>query len=113
MTEAIDDKIINDLSTEPDISEIKPKKRYKKSDNKDENESSKRLEFVRGQKVTIKRTWLYKNSAIDKSIQSIKGDFYIWSSEIISNRIRITDSSGNTGYSTEILGWIDISSVCH
>lgn len=66
-----------------------------------------------GQKVTLKNTTLYA-SASAKSGSSKSGTYYVYNTEVVSNRIRITNAVSNVGKTpmgTYVSGWVDVSVV--
>ena len=66
-----------------------------------------------GQKITLNNTPLYA-SATAKSGTNKSGTYYVYNTEVISNRIRITNSSSNVGKTpagTYVSGWVDVSVV--
>lgn len=52
---------------------------------------------------------LYKSSLAPKHIKAIRGRFYVWSGEIVDNRIRLTDSPSGIGKINRIIGWVNIN----
>ena len=66
-----------------------------------------------GQKVTLKNATLYA-SATAKSGSSKSGTYYVYDTEVISNRIRVTNSASNVGKTpvgSYVSGWVDKSVV--
>ena len=66
-----------------------------------------------GQKVILKNNTLYA-SASAKSGTNKSGTYYVYNTEVVSNRIRITNSTSNVGKTpigTYVSGWVDISIV--
>lgn len=66
-----------------------------------------------GQKVILKNTTLYA-SASAKSGSSKSGTYYVYNTEVVSNRIRITNAVSNVGKTpmgTYVSGWVDVSVV--
>ena len=66
-----------------------------------------------GQKVTLKNTTLYA-SATAKSGSSKSGTYYVYDAEVISNRIRVTNSTSNVGKNpvgSYVSGWVDKSVI--
>ena len=66
-----------------------------------------------GQKVILNNNTLYA-SASAKSGANKSGTYYVYSTEVVSNRIRITNSVSNVGKTpigTYVSGWVDISIV--
>lgn len=66
-----------------------------------------------GQNVTLKNTILYA-SATAKSGSNKSGTYYVYNTEVVNNRIRVTNSISNVGKTpigTYVSGWIDKSIV--
>ena len=66
-----------------------------------------------GQKVTLKNATLYV-SATAKSGSSKSGTYYVYDTEVISNRIRVTNSASNVGKTpvgSYVSGWVDKSVI--
>ena len=66
-----------------------------------------------GQKVTLKNATLYA-SATAKSGSSKSGTYYVYDTEVISNRVRITNSASNVGKTpvgSYVSGWVDKSVI--
>lgn len=59
-----------------------------------------------GTKLTLKNTPLYVSSTAKTKSSSKTGTFYVWSSEIVNSRIRITNKTGNVGVTGQVTGWI-------
>lgn len=67
--------------------------------------------FVLGQAVILKDVKFYPNSAINKESTVRSGTYYIWSKDIVNDRIRITNDptkAGKTGY---ITAWVNIHDI--
>lgn len=66
-----------------------------------------------GQNVTLKNTVLYA-SATAKSGSTKSGTYYVYNTEVVNNRIRVTNSVNNVGKTpvgTYVSGWIDKSVI--
>ena len=66
-----------------------------------------------GQKITLSNTPLYA-SATAKSGTNKSGTYYVYNTEVISNRIRITNSPSNVGKTpigTYVSGWVKVSDI--
>ena len=61
---------------------------------------------ARGSAVTLKNEPLYASSSASKIANRVTGTYYIWSTEIINGRIRITNSKANVGKDGQVTGWI-------
>lgn len=61
-----------------------------------------------GDKIVLKDVLLYSNSDSNKSVGKRSGVYYIWSSDIKNNKIRITNKKENIGNKLQITGWVNI-----
>ena len=59
-----------------------------------------------GTKLSLKNTALYASSTSKLKSSSKTGTYYVWSKELVNNRIRITNSTTNVGKSGQVTGWI-------
>ena len=59
-----------------------------------------------GTKLTLKNVALYASSGAATKAATRSGTYYVWSKDIINNRIRITNSTANVGKSGQVTGWI-------
>lgn len=64
-----------------------------------------------GQAIKLNQAPLYATSVTSKASTKKNGTFYIWSSEVINKRIRITNAASKAGKSGQVTGWIDVSSI--
>lgn len=60
-------------------------------------------------KLTLKEVSLYSSSDAKTAKKKISGTYYIYSNEVINNKIRITNSKANIGKSGQVTGWIKVS----
>lgn len=89
------------------------KKTESKVEDKKETESSKTTTsstnlLKKGAKLNLKNIPLYATSDTQKKSSDKTGTYYIWSSDVIANRIRITNAYKNVGKAGQITGWINI-----
>lgn len=63
-------------------------------------------ELGAGTKLTLKNVNLYASSGTAKSAGVRSGTYYVWSKDVINNRIRITNSTANVGKAGQVTGWI-------
>lgn len=63
-------------------------------------------DIAAGAKLTLKNVALYASSAATAKANTKTGIFYIWSTEVVNNRIRITNSTSNVGKAGQVTGWI-------
>lgn len=59
-----------------------------------------------GTKLTLKNVALYASSGAATKAATRSGTYYIWSKDVVNNRIRITNSTANVGKSGQVTGWI-------
>ena len=67
--------------------------------------------YTAGEKITLSKTKLYSASTSKNAVTTKTGTFYIYSSEIVNGRIRITNSAKNVGKtpaSNYVTGWIEV-----
>jgi len=85
-----------------------------KSQDTNNNESSSNIVIKAGNKIILNNTSIYTSSSVNKPYGTKTGTFYIYSSEIINKRVRITNSLANVGrlpIGSYVTGWINISSI--
>lgn len=63
------------------------------------NSSAKKLE--------LKDVPLFISSTAKEEAKKISGIYYLWSSEVINGRVKITNNEKNVGVSGQVTGWID------
>ena len=59
-----------------------------------------------GAKLSLKNVALYASSTAKTKSSSKTGTYYIWSTEVVNGRIRITNKTSNVGKSGQVTGWI-------
>lgn len=64
-------------------------------------------DIAAGTKLTLKNISLYASSSVAKKSSSKTGTYYVWSKDVVNNRIRITNSKTNVGKSGQVTGWIN------
>lgn len=67
--------------------------------------------IVAGTKLNLNNVPLYATSAIKVRASIKNGIYYIWSADVVNNRIRITNSTANVGRAGRVTGWIDYISA--
>lgn len=65
--------------------------------------------FGAGTKLTLKNVAIYTSSASTAKAGTKTGTYYVWSAEVVNNKIRITNSTANVGKSGQVTGWISYS----
>lgn len=72
-------------------------------------DTSERSEgFKTGSKIALNKTPCYETSTAHKNYCVKTGSYYIWSSEVVNGRIRITNSSERVGVKGQVTCWIDV-----
>lgn len=64
-------------------------------------------EIVYAKKQELKNAPLYVSSTEKAKTKDISGTYYLWSSEVINNRVKITNSVKNIGVNGQVTGWTD------
>lgn len=59
-----------------------------------------------GTKLTLSNTSLYANATVAKVSSNKTGIFYIWSTEVVNGRIRITNTAARVGVKGQVTGFI-------
>lgn len=72
---------------------------------------SSSAQYKAGQAVKLSNTPLYATSVETKVSSTKTGTFYIWSSNVVNGRIRITNSKANVGKSGQVTGWIKVTAI--
>lgn len=80
-------------------------------DTENQNDEDKRKKFLAGQKITVKNIKFYSNSSIDLATCIMTGTYYIWSSDTVNNRIRITNYQHKAGMTGFVLAWVDVDEL--
>ena len=64
-----------------------------------------------GRQVTLDNTPLYVSSTAKNKASTKTGIFYMWSSEVVNGRIRITNKISNVGVPGQVTGWVDVKDI--
>lgn len=64
-----------------------------------------------GAQVTLNSVDIYKSAYMAKASSSISGNYFIWSTSMIKNRIRITIKKDYVGKVGKVTGWINYSDI--
>ena len=76
-----------------------------------EDNTSVSSNIKNGDVCKLSNTPIYTN-ATTKTIAGRKtGTYYIWSSEVINNRLRVTNSKSKVGVAGQVTGWVNISDI--
>lgn len=62
-------------------------------------------------KLDLKDVPLYVSATSKDEAKKISGKYFLWSDEVISGRVKITNKEENIGVSGQVTGWIDKSEV--
>lgn len=60
-----------------------------------------------GTKLNLSKVGLYATSTTKTKSSTKTGVYYIWSNEVVNNRVRITNNKVNVGKSGQVTGWIN------
>ena len=68
--------------------------------------------LVAGTKINLNNTNLYASSTTSNAARKLSGDYYVYDGQVISGRIRITNSADKVGKGmSNVTGWVDAASV--
>lgn len=67
---------------------------------------STEVKIEAGTKLTLKNVPLYASSTASTKANTKTGTYYIWSTGVVNNRIRITNKTANVGKAGQVTGWI-------
>ena len=73
--------------------------------------TSSKPAFAAGAAISLKNVALYSASTSSKAASHVTGTYYVWSTQVINKRIRITTAKSYAGRSGKITGWISYSAV--
>lgn len=62
--------------------------------------------IVKGAKLTLKNCALYVSASAKSKSTTVSGTYYVWGTEKVNNRVRITNSKANVGKDGKVTGWI-------
>jgi len=63
-----------------------------------------------GRQLSLNNVRLFANSATSTYTRR-SGAFWIWSSEVVNNRIRITNARNRAGVAGQVTGWVRVSDI--
>jgi hypothetical protein len=75
---------------------------------------TKPSEFKESSKVTFKapKVRLFEKSHSAKCAKATNGgQYFVWDSEVINNRVRVTECADGVGEISKIAGWIEVSDI--
>lgn len=64
-----------------------------------------------GAQVKLNKINLYVSSSAKTAAVVKTGTYYLWSNEVVNNRIRITNSKNNVGKTNQVTGWVNIADI--
>lgn len=64
-----------------------------------------------GTTVTLSKTPVYSSATAKITLSKKTGTFYIWSSEVINGRVRITNAQNRVGVNGQVTGWVNTSDI--
>lgn len=67
--------------------------------------------YKAGQAITLSGTSLYSSSTTSKASGTRSGTYYVWSTDMINKRIRITNSASNAGKTGQVTGWVNVADI--
>ena len=67
--------------------------------------------YTAGQEVQLNNANLYSASSSTRRSAVKSGTFYLWSDEVVNNRIRITTSPDKVGVNGQVTGWVNTSDL--
>lgn len=59
-------------------------------------------------KLTLKDVPLYISATAKEKSTTVSGTYYRWDNDVVSGRVRITNSQENIGKAGQVTGWIDL-----
>lgn len=81
------------------------------SSSKPKPKPSSSSELASGTKLNLKNVALYASASAKTKAGTKTGTYYVWGSDVVNNRIRITNSKTNVGKSGQVTGWIALSTA--
>jgi N-acetylmuramoyl-L-alanine amidase len=82
-----------------------PKKEEPKKE-EPKKETSTKTSLKAGDKLSLNNEKLYASSTTKTASSKKTGTYYVWSTEIVNGRIRITNNKTNVGKTGQVTGWI-------
>ena len=64
-----------------------------------------------GQIFKVTNVPIYGSSTNTKAAKTITGTYYLWSTQIVSGRIRVTNALSRVGVSGQVTGWVNVSDL--
>ena len=70
------------------------------------------LTLTAGAELKLQRVSLYVSSSAKNAAGTKTGTYYLWSAEVVSGRVRITNQADRVGQAGQVTGWINASDAC-
>lgn len=91
-------------TTSPSVSTQKPTTNSNATDKTN-------ISYKSGTKIQLSSTPLYISATASTAKAKRSGTYYIWSSEAINGRVRITNDASKAGKTGQVTGWIKVSDI--
>lgn len=65
--------------------------------------------LVAGAQITLNNVPLYNSFTAETQTKTVTGTYYIWSTEVSNNRVRITNSKDRVGVSGQVTGFVNVA----
>lgn len=62
----------------------------------------------KGAALTLTNEPLYVSASVTLKSSTVTGTYYIWSTDVVNGRIRITNTPSRVGITGQVTGWIDV-----
>lgn len=76
-----------------------------------EKTNSGSTKIAAGAEVKLNNTALYASSTTSSVAARKTGTYYLWSADVVRNRIRITNTKSRVGKSGQVTGWVNVSDI--
>lgn len=67
--------------------------------------------YKAGQVINLKDTALFSTASSETNADTITGTYYLWSDEVVNNRIRITNAANRVGVRGQVTGFINVADI--
>lgn len=82
-----------------------------KVEDKPQNTTTISSNLKAGQPVVLSNTALYNTATTDSVASRRSGTYYLWSTQVIENRIRITNTLDRVGVKGQVTGWLNVADI--
>ena len=69
------------------------------------------VSIVAGAEVKLNNTNLFVSSTASSRSSTKTGTYYLWSADVVNNRVRITNTKSRVGQSGQVTGWVNVSDI--